>query len=349
MIPKLKKLLLDERHQSERKSKQQAKPSKPAQRTSRKNSRRSPQTGNSRIHPSLYLIAVFSIAVVVFIVLGSKKTDVEIDLEETLCPTKQHITRKTYLLIDLSETLLGTKRTALQNLLNVVAENLITREQLSISQMHANAYSPRREVQRFCNPDLSDIEGGYGKRIASTDCKIIIADEFIWPPGFTDQRRQDIKNTCNVYTKIQEKVVEASDRYSQVNPAERHTYIVGSIEDIMHEVNEYDGRAANRLIIFSDMLQNANWFSQYPAYHHGDWTFTNLAARRKNVAYMGAIPDNNFAEVLLCYLPNPGILNTAKKRRQHRQLWNRYFAPAKVHATDYNQCVIEAKSLMRAR
>ena len=361
MIKKLKNLLLDPRHQpvisSEtpeggRRSQRQKNP----HRSERRRSRDKPQTGEVERTENYKVawLALFPLALVaIFIVLGSNQpTKIAIN-PESLCPIEnEHIARKTYILIDLSEVLAQEQRAWLHDLLKTAAENMTTRELLSISQMQTVQSDPRKEVQRFCSPDIRRI-GQAGDRITNEDCPAILDpnENFIWPRNLGDNTRKNITNACKNYLLLREKVSNASNRYKNVNVEQPYSYIVGSIEDTMEDANDDPSIVPTRLIIFSDMLQNAGWFSQYRKKNHGEWTIENLLERRRNATNMGPQPGNNFNEVLLCYLPNNHpIIVTTHAQKQHRQMWKSYFKKtANFKHTEASGCAIATKELMREK
>lgn len=357
MRQKFKNLFLDARYQESgrartaienRHSRRQQNP----RRSERGWSRDEPQTKNTE-HDENYKAAWWALGILLpvalFILFGSNRSaEVAID-PNSLCPVERaHIVRKTYILIDLSEPLAQVQRTSLQELLEVAAENMATRELLSISQMQTIQRDPREEVQRFCSPDIRRI-GQAGSRIQTTDCVAINKNSYTWPRNLGDNTRKDIAAACEEYSRLQAKVHEASKPYNSVNLEQPYSYIVGSIEDAMDDAASEPSTVPARLIVFSDMLQNAGWFSQYRRKTHGEWTIDNLLERRRSAANMGPQPSNNFDEVLLCYLPNRHpIIATAFAKNQHRQMWGNYFSKTqKFKSTEASGCAVAAKELMR--
>ena len=227
----------------------------------------------------------------------------------------------------------------------------------SISQMQTTPTAPRVEVQRFCIPNISGIDAA-GKRVKKEDCQEIAEDEFDWEQNRTRHvgkaLREEITNACKEYVNLKAQVQQAAERYKDVNLEQNRSYIVGSIEDVLHASNP---NIPPRLIVFSDMLQNAKWFSQYNT-HPDDWTANNLNKLRKSesaVKEMGGKPPANikFGEVLLCYIPSAHpVLASARNRKAHEKMWKEYFKnkpiPSfKFQATQASACATAAEVLLQ--
>ncbi len=361
MIQKLKTLLLDPQYQETNQVSAQSDDRGSRHRRSqrRRNRVRNPSelppagdVARNEDYKMAWGALIFLIPIALFILLGGNSSSAIAIDPVTLCPIeKEHIVRKTYVLIDLSETLSPKQRSWLRELLNAAAHNMATRELLSISQMQALQNNPRKEEDPpFCSPDVGRI-GQAGDRIKPRDCDAIVDDKYTWPRNLGDATREDIHMACGEYLDLRGKVGQAAKRYKSVNLEQPLSYIVGGIEDIMEDANDEPSNVPARLIIFSDMLQNAGWFSQYRR-NHGEWTIKNLRERRRNATAMGAQPDNNFSEVLLCYLPSvhPTVLATARREKLHRQMWEGYFAETpKITSISASGCAVAVKALMSGK
>ncbi len=271
----------------------------------------------------------------------------------TLCPVdEEHITSKTYLLVDLSEPLSGDQRAGLKDLLKSATDSMATQELISVSQMQAVLKAPRHKVTQFCKPDIQRI-GQAGSRIKEDDCKSVVDKSYDWYKNVGDHARKEISTTCSRYLDFKKGVNVAALPYAAVNQEQNRSYIVGSIEDIIVDADDDSSDVPTRLIVFSDMLQHAEWFSQYRT-HPDDWTIENLRERRKNAIeqpkyrHMSTAPANNFKEVLLCYLPNDKMLNTSIKEKQHRQMWEGYFSDSRsTKAVEFSGCAVATEAMMK--
>ena len=284
---------------------------------------------------------------VLSVISGRNSNDTIAIKSSNLCPANdKYIVGRTFVHIDLTEPLNRQQRAALQAALRSVAVNLKTRERLIISQMQTDFAAPRKVVQDFCSPDISRISTA-GKSVTRDQCPAIIAGGYRWARSVGEGLRQQIRRACEAYQKLQSQVVVAAERYAKVNVEQKKSYIIGGIEDVMHAANGKPINAPARLILFSDMLQNADWFSQYRT-ASDEWTIERLKDLRIKTVNMGELPDNNLSEVLICYLPSAHrALATAKSRNQHYKMWDEYFGRTKVFESDADGCAIAAAELMQ--
>lgn len=310
-------------------------------------------------------ISVVLVALVLSIIFSKGTADPITINPETFCPVdKQYIAQETYVHIDLSERLNEDQRRWLKNLLSVAQLQLPPRSLFAISQMQTKARSPRVEVQRFCVPDIKDIDVA-GKRIKKDDCPEIAEDEFDWSQNRTrhigEAQREKITVACENYVELKEKVQKAAERYDDVSVAQNRSYIVGGIEDVVI-ASKHAGNPGipTHLIVFSDMLQNAKWFSQYSTSSE-DWSAKNLKKLRKNEAAideLGGKPpseDRKFNKVLLCVIPSAhSVLASARSRRAHEKMWEDYFVNRVVspisqnfHYIEAAECAVTAEAVMR--
>ena len=292
----------------------------------------------------LGLLFVFAAAI---LLSGNSRAKPPLD-PVTLCPADEnHIPSRTYVLMDLSERLRPGQRHSLRRLIKASSNNLEAREQINISRLQSNQKRPRKELLSFCSPDIGYIEKSVGERISpEDDCRRIVSGEFRWPPGIGQNTRRRIRTTCESYSELQKRAEQATKTVPDANPEESRSYIVRALEDIMHEANAARNGGRLRLIVFSDMLQNAEWFSQYIESHES-WTTETLRDRRRNASGLGTEPENNFDEILLCYLRND-FIGTAEQRVAHKKMWARYFSAPKrkFRDTTSNGCGSMAEFMM---
>ena len=285
------------------------------------------------------------------VLLNSESNEtIAIKGDTNLCPANdKYVVGKTFVHIDLTESLNDQQRKALKAMLAAVARNLKTREHLFISQMRTDFDLPRQPVQDFCSPDISRINNA-GKYVTHEQCPAIVANKHRWAVSASDDLRQQIRRACAAYDKLQEQVTVAAEHYDEVNFEQKKSYIIGGIEDVMHAANGGPVNVPVRLILFSDMLQNADWFSQYNT-AVDDWTVEHLKTERNKMINMREVPDNNLSQVLVCYLPSAHrVLGPAKNLNQHKKMWREYFGKSKVFEwVDADGCAIAAKELMQSR
>lgn len=302
----------------------------------------------TRIWKAVVLAVPF--VLVVLVLLSGESHDTIAIKETNLCPANdKYVVGKTFVHIDLTEPLNRQQRKALKDMLASAADNLKTSEHLFISQMQTDFEVPRARVQDFCNPDISRINDA-GKYVTPEKCPVIIANKYRWAVSAGKELRQQIRRACIAYQSKQEQVVKAAERYEKVNVEQKKSYIIGGIEDVMHAANGGPVNVPTRLILFSDMLQNADWFSQYNT-AVDDWTVEHLKAERNKMINMREVPDNNLSQVLVCYLPSAHrVLGPAKNLNQHKKMWREYFGKSKVFEwVDADGCAIAAAELMQSR
>ncbi len=346
----LKKLLLDDKHLVPR----------PVTVTGQRGGVIYPSPANPRHSMLLAGSVIFSIIALALSILfngASEGGESQIIVDPvTLCPVdKLYIVRETYIHIDLSEALSEDQRGWLKELLTVSQNNnLPPRSLFSISQMQTKPNAPRVEVQQFCIPNISDI-GVAGNRITRRDCPEITEEEFDWKQNRTrhvgTDLQEKIKGACNNYVRLKKKVQEAADRYKKVILGQNRSYIVGSIEDALYAtVRPGSSRIPTQLIVFSDMLQNAKWFSQYNT-RPEEWTAKNFKKLRKGeaaVKELGNKPppaDLKFNRVLLCVLPSAhSILANARSQSAHKEMWRGYFKNRVVRPSPDNLRIIPASA-----
>ena len=313
--------------------------------------------------------AAVGVILIAFFVISGDEIDQPIAINPvTLCPVDDdQIISKTYLLVDLSESLHQDQRSGLRNLLTTATNSLSTREFISVSEMRAMAEAPREKVAQFCKPDIENI-GLAGTRIKENKCSdIVVKNEndfianknFSWPANVGGKSREKIVDACRKYSNFTAKVNTIADSYKVANDKQDQSFIIGAIEDIMVEADDDSSNESldvrTRLIVFSDMLQNSDWFSQYKGKNANsdNWTTENLNKKREKAAtqpkysHMKTIPNNNFNEVLLCYLPSNKMLNTSIKEKQHRQMWKGYFEDSKFEHVDFSGCAVKTAAMMK--
>ena len=341
-------------------------PSKAKSRVAR---RGAPDAQSANNNDSLVVGGIVCSAVIALAVMMLISTivrgDVRVD-PTTLCPLEvRNIPSKTYIHIDLSEPLVGEQRQWLQDLLGVaVAEDSSIEKYsyFSISQMQTVPIAPRVQVEVFCIPDTRGINAA-GKRVTKADCEEIAEDEFDWEEKRNLRHvggalKKEITQSCKSFVSLKERVHGTANRYKKVQFGQSRSYIVGGIEDVMHASDFEDKpRLPARLIMFSDMLQNAKWFSQYKTLAD-DWSAKGLKKLRKSdaaIKEMGGKPPPSswkFNKVLLCYLPSAHhILASARNQKAHRKMWREYFHNKVYRANDFAEvnasaCAEAAKQLM---
>lgn len=299
-----------------------------------------------------YVLIFVFIPITLLIIWLALKTNLEIPLNPvSLCPNEQHnIIGTTYILIDFSEPLSKRQRNELRTLIVKTSASLQKHERLSISRMEPDRKNTRVSLHDFCNPaDLENIKKAVGRSIdPKRDCPAIVKKEFPFPKRVGEATSKLIHNICKNLDDLDKKVEDVIRMIPPINFEEPRSYIIGSIEDVMTDANDSPS-GTRRLVVFSDMLQHADWFSQYEK-RHGAWTMDNIEQRRKKYApnHMKTPPQNNFDEVLLCYQPNGhAILKSARNKNAHRAMWKGYFKGSKFFHVNLGGCPGTIANMMK--
>lgn len=287
------------------------------------------------------------LVLIILAILSTLRSSPEIPIDKNHCPIDDSkISGRVFVLMDLSNKLDDTVQSPdLRATLTAVATNLNAYEKLGISRMQANADVPRKQLgAAFCSPNLSKLDD-HGELVEREDCEEISKSgkRYKWHPNIAPKQQEEIRKVCEHYIDQSKKARDAANIPEE--QGDNRSYVVGAIEDLM--VEAANSATTNlRLLIFSDMLQNSNWFSQY-----GDvslWEIDKLlAARETQNARMGPRPENPFQSVLVCYLSRPQLA-TARNKIKHQELWADYFADTDDFLTaEEGLCADKAKAWMQ--
>lgn len=267
----------------------------------------------------------------------------------TLCPiNKQEIKAQRNILLDFSDPLTEMEREQVVRLVQSSTQALGTYESISLSILQNNINAPRVEAANFCNPiDKEQIADEVGRSVAVNpqNCNKILGGDYSWPKRVSPETRKNIGQACrNIKTmeeKIQDLIAEIPDYKGK---GQSKSYIIRGIEDIIFQNRRMPGETPKYLTIFSDMLQNAEWFSQYRT-KFPNWTIENLKTARRNAAYiLGEEPQNNVHHVRICYVQRKGVLSLYAHQNQHRKMWADYFKSSRiVEEREYTACADEEK------
>ena len=292
------------------------------------------------------------------------------ETDEHFCPIEpSQISGTTYALMDLSEKLDAEQSKDLEGMLEVAATRLQPYEKIDIRRMQSINRQPIARLTSFCSHNIDDFFLKYGRRVNRDDCEIIVAQDEVndnWDKSITSKNeREKIKEMCKIEIAQKKKATDAAQIPKR--QGENRSYIIGAIERLADGIHDGDGDdtklqstpTPTRLIIFSDMLQNAPWFSQYQKTNEQIdatlWDSNRLLEEREkqnSVNNMGVRTKHEFNYILVCYLNNDIL--TGGKIKQHRKMWKEYFRKSgyvgakTIYATaDYGECTTKTKYMMR--
>ncbi len=267
----------------------------------------------------------------------------------TLCPiNKQEIKAQRNILLDFSDPLTKMEREQVIRLVQSSTQALGTYESVSLSVLQNNINAPRVEAAKFCNPiDKEKIADEIGRSVEVNPqtCDKILEGNYPWPKRVSPETRKNIGQACRnikaMDEKIQDLIAEIPDHKGK---GQSRSYIIRGIEDIIFQNRRMPGETPKYLTIFSDMLQNAGWFSQYRT-KFPDWTIKNLKTARQDATYiLGEEPQNNVHHVRICYVQRKGVLSLYAHQEQHRKMWADYFKSSQVvEEREYTSCADEEK------
>ena len=316
------------------------------------------------------IAVVFLVWFLFFINSGNNALETD---EYTFCPIdSSKISGTTYVLMDLSEKLDAGQSKDLEGMLHVAATRLQPYEKIDIRRIQAINGNPVEKLTSFCSHNLSDFFKKYGRRVKRSQCEKIVSDgefDYEWDKSITGSiEKKKITEMCKIEIAQKKKATDAINIPER--QGENRSYIIGAIEKLADGIHSDDGDVdgndtklqstppPTKLIIFSDMLQNAPWFSQYQK-TNGQidatlWDSKRLFEEREkqnSVNDMGIQTKHTFDYVLVCYLNN-NIL-TSGKIKQHRKMWKEYFWKAEYvdanayRIADYGECTTKSKYMMR--
>ena len=233
-----------------------------------------------------------------------------------LCPAAGAIAGRTAMLLDLRKPLSERGRALLGEALRQVASVLAANGELRVFALAGTDAAPRQRIDRLCRP--------YDQSALAQDGAVAPpqADPCDGLPADLPERDAALRFCARL-----DSLAARIDGMAQLPPSPvPNAFLVEAIEETSLEFGDALGRKS--LVVFSDMVQHAPWYSQAEgAATFGFADFDQL--RTQQSARIGPrpppLPD---VDVTIFYLPRVGTTESPQERRGHKRFWQEYVADA---------------------
>ena len=273
-------------------------------------------------HTGARRIAVFGLPVVVLAAIAwgvavfLERPTTTLARDADLCPAAGAIAGRTAMLLDLRKPLSERGRTLLGEALRQVASELAVNGELRVFALAGTDAAPRQRIDRLCRP--------YGESALAQDGAVAPpqANPCDGLPADLPERDAALRFCARL-----DSLAARIDGMAQLPPSPvPNAFLVEAIEEASLEFGDALGRKS--LVVFSDMVQHAPWYSQAEgAATFGFADFDQL--RTQQSARIGQrpppLPD---VDVTIFYLPRIGLTESPQERRGHKRFWQEYVADA---------------------
>lgn len=250
-----------------------------------------------------------------------------------LCPLDvRAIARRSVYLVDLRKPL---DDAALPGRLLLRASRALgADEELEVFALTPFAEAPRMSLGRFCKP-FADVDlvapAAKHQRGEASDCADL-------PAQVSPTLRSDAQRYCELRTTTKQRIDDLAGRPKVAGAAP----LVDAFAEIsagLHRDAAGDAMRDATLYVFSDMMQQASWYSHLDHAQAG-WDFGEFLTRleRRYGALGLAEPPATNLQVKVFYLPREGLTAKPSARQAHKRFWHSYF--------DDRQVVFEDQTIM---
>ena len=272
-------------------------------------------------HTGARRIAVFGLPIVVLAAIAwgvavfLERPSPTLPRDADLCPATGAIAGRTAMLLDLRKPLSERGRALLGEALRQVASELAANAELRVFALSGTDAAPRQRIDRLCRP--------YGESALARDGAVAPqADLCDGLPADLPERDAALRFCARL-----DSLAGRIDGMAQLPPSPvPNAFLVEAIEETSLEFGDAPGRKS--LVVFSDMVQHAQWYSQAEgAATFGFADFAQLRARQS--ARIGPRPPAlQDVDVTIFYLPRIGMTESPQERRGHKRFWQEYVADA---------------------
>ena len=273
-------------------------------------------------HTGARRIAVFGLPIVVLAAIAwgvavfLERPSPTLARDADLCPAAGAIAGRTAMLLDLRKPLSERGRALLGEALRQVASVLAANGELRVFALAGTDAAPRQRIDRLCRP--------YDQSALAQDGAVAPpqADPCDGLPADLPERDSALRFCARL-----DSLAARIDGMAQLPPSPvPNAFLVEAIEETSLEFGDALGRKS--LVVFSDMVQHAPWYSQAEgAATFGFADFDQL--RTQQSASIGPrpppLPD---VDVTIFYLPRVGMTESPQERRGHKRFWQEYVADA---------------------
>ena len=251
----------------------------------------------------------------------------EAPLDADLCPQNSAtMGQRAVYLVDLSKPLRGKRRSLPGDFFDRLADRLDKGDELTVFAVSEYALAPRIPLGRLCKPfAATDVARATKTRLVAgeSECGKL-------PAELPRALRETAGAFCEQRELLRRRVDDLAAR--QPTPATR-VHLVEAIEETVA------ASPAGALHVFSDMFQEADWYS-HSQVDWRRWEFAHFAAERKRAMPFAALPAEPTAKpatVEIFYLPRPGSTSRSEVRQRHQAFWTDYFAAYALRPTFRDQ------------
>ena len=273
-------------------------------------------------HTGARRIAVFGLPVVVLAAIAwgvavfLERPTTTLARDADLCPAAGAIAGRTAMLLDLRKPLSERGRALLGEALQQVASELAVNGELRVFALAGTDAAPRQRIDRLCRP--------YGESALAQDGAVAPpqANPCDGLPADLPERDAALRFCARL-----DSLAARIDGMAQLPPSPvPNAFLVEAIEEASLEFGDALGRKS--LVVFSDMVQHAPWYSQAEgAATFGFADFDRL--RTQQSARIGQRPPPlSDVDVTIFYLPRIGMTESPQERRGHKRFWQEYVADA---------------------
>ena len=273
-------------------------------------------------HTGARRIAVFGLPIVVLAAIAwgvavfLERPSPTLARDADLCPAAGAIAGRTAMLLDLRKPLTERGRALLGEALRQVVSELAANGELRVFALSGTDAAPRQRIDRLCRP--------YDESALAQDGAVAPpqADACDGLPAELPERDAALRFCARL-----DSLAARIDGMAQLPPSPvPNAFLVEAIEETSLEFGDALGRKS--LVVFSDMVQHAPWYSQAEgAATFGFADFDQL--RTQQSARIGQrpppLPD---VDVTIFYLPRVGMTESPQERRGHKRFWQEYVADA---------------------
>ena len=227
-------------------------------------------------------------------------------------------------LVDLHKPL-GEERQSLPgDLFDRLADGLDKGDELAVFAVSEYALAPRVPLGRLCKPyAAADVARDTKTRLAAgeSECGELLAQ-------MPHALRETAAAFCEQRDRLRQRV---DDLAARATTPSTHAHLVEAIEET---VAAFPATApATTLHVFSDMFQEADWYSHAQT-DSRRWEFPDFAAEREQaIAPLPAEPNTLATAVEIFYLRRRGSTGRTEVRERHQAFWTDYFATHALRPT----------------
>lgn len=253
-------------------------------------------------------------------------------LDADLCPRDSAaMGQRAVYLVDLSKPLGGKRQSLPGDFFERLADRLGKGDELTVFAVSEYALAPRISLGRLCKPfAAADVARATKTRLVAgeSECGKL-------PAELPRALRETAGAFCEQRERLRRRVDDLAAR--QPAPATR-AHLVEAIEET---VASPAGAPAPTLHVFSDMFQEADWYS-HSQVDWRRWEFAHFAAERESAIPFAGLPSDSNASpatVEIFYLPRPGSTGRSEVRERHQAFWTDYFAAYALRPTFRDQAL----------